>query len=31
LVTNNTDSSGTSTTSYSSTANIDGSYIPRNC
>jgi hypothetical protein len=31
VVNNNTDSSGTSTTPYSSTANIDGSYIRRNC
>jgi hypothetical protein len=31
VVNNNTDSSGTSTTPYSSTANIDGSYIAQNC
>jgi hypothetical protein len=31
VVTKNTDSSGTSTTPYSSTANIDGTYIAQNC
>ena len=31
VVNNNTDSSGTSTTPYSSTANIDGTYILQNC
>ena len=31
VVNNNTDSSGMSTTPYSSTANIDGTYILQNC
>jgi hypothetical protein len=31
VVTNNTDSSGTSTISYASTANLDGTYILQNC
>jgi hypothetical protein len=31
VVTKNTDSSGTSTTSYSSTANIGGTYILQDC
>jgi hypothetical protein len=31
VVNNNTDSSGTSATQYSSTANIDGTYIRKNC